>query len=173
MNATGEGVNAPLMNGHAPHDASLHIINELACMSPLDYAQAKKARAAELGLSLGDLEKTVRAARKKPAKAASAEDDDGKPSQADTLVSYACEAAQFYSNPNNEDETYALVQTDGHRECWLLKSTGLQGVAALPVLQPHRPRSQVRRFQSGARYARCQGAFRWRIGAGIPAAGGT
>jgi hypothetical protein len=126
MNATGETVNAPLMNGHAPHDASLHIINELARMSPLDYAQAKKARAAELGLSLGDLEKAVRAARKKAAKAASAEDDDGKPSQADTLVKYACEAAQFYSNPNNEDETYALVQMDGHRECWLLKSTGFK-----------------------------------------------
>ena len=57
---------------------------------------------------------------------ASAEDDDGKPSQADTLVKYACEAAQFYNNPNNEDETYALVQMNGHRECWLLKSTGFK-----------------------------------------------
>ena len=39
---------------------------------------------------------------------------------------YACEAAQFCSNPNNEDETYALVKTNGHRECWTLKSTGFK-----------------------------------------------
>jgi hypothetical protein len=145
MNVAAEDVKSPpdgLVNGHAgpvgpggiateapqPSGAeALKIIAGLARMSPLDFAQAKKARAAELGLNLGDLEKAVRAARKEQNKAdASAEDDGSKPTQADTLVRYACEGAEFYRNPNNEDETYALVRTNGHRECWLLKSTGFK-----------------------------------------------
>ncbi len=106
------------------------VIDELARMSELDFIEVKKARAAELDYSQADLARAVnerrKALRAKAKVDASAEDDDGKPSQADTLVKYACEAAQFYSNPSNEDETYALVRMDGHRECWLLKSTGFK-----------------------------------------------
>lgn len=101
-------------------------IDELARLSPLEFAVVKKERAAELGLTLLDLTKAVNERRKAlRAKAATEDDDDARESQADTLVRYACEAAQFYSNPNNEDETYALVKTNGHRECWTLKSTGM------------------------------------------------
>ena len=102
-------------------------VDELACLSPLKFALVKKERAAELGLTLLDLTKAVNERRKAlKAKAAIEDDDDTRESQADTLVRYACEAAQFYSNPNNEDETYALVKMNGHRECWTLKSTGFK-----------------------------------------------
>ena len=145
-------------------------IDELARLSPLEFAVVKKERAAELELTLLDLTRAVNERRKAlKAKAAIEDDDDTRESQADTLVRYACDASQFYSNPNNEDETYALVKTNGHRECWTAQKHRVQSVAALPVLQPHRPRPKVRRLQPSARYARCESALRGRIGADIPA----
>ena len=80
----------------------------------------------------GGEEKVVRAERKAQVRAeaaagsASDEDKESRPSQADTLVKYACDAARFYRNPNSEEEPYALVKMSGHRECWLLKSTGFR-----------------------------------------------
>ena len=93
----------------------------------MNSPSVKKERAAELELTLLDLTRAVNERRKAlKAKAAIEDDDDTRESQADTLVRYACDASQFYSNPNNEDETYALVKTNGHRECWTLKSTGFK-----------------------------------------------
>ena len=52
MNTTDEACQCPSRTATAPHDAALHIeSSKLARLSPLDYAQVKKERAAELGLT--------------------------------------------------------------------------------------------------------------------------
>ena len=121
---------APIVTKPAPNpEEAARIVSELERMSPLEFAQARKTKAAELGITVADLDKAVRAHQKAlllAALDAADGDDEGKPSPADTLVRYACESAQFHSNPDNEDETYALVQMNGHRECWLLRSSGFK-----------------------------------------------
>ena len=55
---------------------------------------------------------------------ATLEEDDRKPTQADTLVRLAGDAASFFKSP--DDTAYALVEADGHREVWPLRSTGFK-----------------------------------------------
>ena len=114
--------------GGSTHEDAAAEIAALACMKVIDFAKAKKKRAAALGISATDLDKAVAEQRKqlKAAARASADDGDGKKgTQADILLRLAQDAATFFSVPG-DDAAYAVVQLKGHRETWPLKSLGFK-----------------------------------------------